>query len=177
MFHLTMFGASAVDMAPAGFFCVSLFGHTSVQRPTLARRVLFQRARAGREPSALQRLFGSDRNTVFTVFGATEILVPTLVQEYAALRRLVGSRSIGAEECRMHLDVLAQGGAERDLYTSLTLFGYCGVTRPSQNRERKALEAAVQNGTIEPRTREELAAMIGAPEPAVIDGLGRIALA
>ena len=177
MFHLTMFGASAVDMAPAGFFCVSIFGHTAVQRPTLARRVLFQRARGNREPSALQRLLGSDRNTVFTVFGATEILVPTLVQEYAALRRLVASRAIGVEECRMHLDLLAQGQGDRDLYTSLTLFGYCGVTRPSQNKERKALEAAVNNGTVEARAKDELAAMIGAPDPTVIEGLGRVALA
>lgn len=177
MFHLTIFGASAVDMAPAGFFCVSLFGHTAVQRPTLARRVLHLRARGNREPSPLSRLLGTDRNTVFTVFGATEILVPTLVEEYAALKRLIATRTIGADECRMHLDLIAQGHGHRDLYTSLTVFGMCSESRPSANKERKALDAAIHTGVIEERHRQELGAMIGAPEPSVVEGLGRIALA
>src|SRR5688572_15738960 len=148
MFHLTIFGASAVDMAPAGFFCVSLFGHTAVQRPTLARRVLHLRARGNQEPPAWRRLLGTDRNTVFTLFGATEILVPTLLEEYAALRRLVATRAIAADECRMHLDLIAQGHGQRELYTSLTLFGFCGESRPSANKERKALEAAFKNGAL-----------------------------
>lgn len=163
MFHLTLFSCTEGEMTPSGLTAVTLFGSCELRRPTLAREIQHYRATQGRPKSLWGWLVGSEENLVATLFGATEIIEPTVADEYAALTGLLQSRQVAREEIGSLLDMLESKSGGRSTYRSLTLFGACISRRKKAAYERKALDAAVESRGIDARTRSWLDTLVEAP--------------
>jgi hypothetical protein len=174
MIHLTAFGYTEAEIAPAGFTAFTIYGYTKLKRPTLAQRIMQRRRARQQAPSKMDTFLGRDRSMVITLFGGTEIGSPTLIEEYAALRNLMKSGGITKAEC---LDLI-EGLAESDQsdISRITIFGGCGYESPSPKEEKKALDAAEDAGMITSSTRRELAEAIGSREPALAGIVARAAL-
>lgn len=176
MFHLTLFGANQAEMPPAGLTALTMFGGSELIRPTLARRIVHLR-NAPPHRSRLRRWLGLERNLVLTMFAGTEVRTPTLLEEFAALRALLDTGAVAAEECRDLLQRLAVDGRTDDTYTCVTLFGGTVLRRPSVARERKALENARDSGLLTEQQYTQLDRAVASPMPVVADLLGRLVCA
>ncbi|MCC6785885.1 MAG: hypothetical protein IT457_23760 [Planctomycetes bacterium] len=174
MFHFCLFAGTEGEMPPAGMTAITIFGGSELRRPTLAREIGAWRARRGMPRSRWRWLFGSDENLIVTIFGATCVVEPTLVEEYAAMASLVRSGQVTGEELPSLLDGLESQIGGRDSYRTLTLFGGCVVRRRSPSRERKALDAAVANGGLDHRTRSWLETLVEAPRGVRWRALGEL---
>ena len=113
---------------------------------------------------------------MITLFGATAIVSPTIIEEYSALRSLLESGSITKEECMALAGSLASGDAEEDI-NRVTLFGACGFETVAEEKQSKALEFAERSGAISRHTREELSQAIGCPDRAATSIVARVAMA
>jgi hypothetical protein len=174
MFHLTIFAGSETTLAPSGCSALTVFGGAELRAPTIAQRIMDLKARRERRISAWERLTGAGRNLAITVFGYTGITLPTLTEEYDALRALVHSGAIGRQECEQLLRDLQVTPQART--ATLTWFGGFCESRPTPKVELKALESASRAGRLDPRTRGAIESLIGSAEPSIVDGLGRLAL-
>lgn len=174
MFHLTLFGSAQAGLS-ATSTTLTVFGSTVLLAPTVAQRVL--RLAHGVRPSRLDVLLGRNRSFMVTFFGSTEVSLPSLIDEWAALRHLAANAEMPRDRLRQLCDGLrAQESHGLDMAT-LTLFGSCEVSRPSVKREVAALERAEKAGTIDRPTRLTLESLVGRGEPAIIGGLADAALA
>jgi hypothetical protein len=125
----------------------------------------------------VRRWLGLERNLLLTLFAGTEIRTPTLIEEFAALRALLETGTVGAEECRDLLQRLAVEGRTDDTYTCVTVFGGTILRRPSTARERKALESARDSGILTEQQYAQLDRAVASPMPVVCDVLGRLVCA
>ena len=129
-----------------------------------------------RSPGILQTLVGRDRPLAITFFGVTNIVSPTIIEEYSAVRSLLDSGTITVEECRALVGSLASPDSREEI-TMVTLFGGCGFETVSEKKQRKALDLAERSGAISSRTRGELEQAIGCPDRAATGIVARAALA
>ena len=173
MFHYSIFAAADGDLPSKGFTALTLCGFSRLRQPTLAQRIQDRQRIRTRKRSWLERISGSDRGTVLTVFGITEIVEPTLVEEYAALRSLVASGAIAPDAIRAVLDDV---GA-RDDWVAMTLVGICTRSKASRQKQVKALDSAEKSGLIPQNHRQQLDGLIGSPTTAAAGVLGRLATA
>lgn len=174
--QFTVFGSAEAEIAPIGFTAFTMYGYTKLKRPTLAQRVMQKRRqRQQTQPSRLDVLMGRDRSMVITLFGGTDIVAPTLVEEYSALRNLLQSGSITKDECRGLIQGLSL--ADESEISRFTMFGACNYSKPTLKAERKALEAAEDLGTITATVRHQLVEAIGAADVAVAGIVARAAMA
>lgn len=173
MFHFTMFGGTEGEMPAAGLTALTVFGSSELTRPTLAQRMMRLRT-APPSHSRWRRLLGFERNMVVTVFGATVVRAPTLIEEFAALRALLDSGSIDAAECRDLLQRLASMQPPEDFFTSFTLFAATTQQRPTEKQERKALQNARASGMLTDGECAQLDRVIASPTPVVCELLGRM---
>lgn len=176
MFHFCLFAGTEGEMPPIGLTALTIFGGTELRRPTLAREILVHRATRGRTRRRWTWLFGSEENLVISVFGATSLVEPTLAEEYAAMLALVRSGQVTKEELPALLDGIEAQANGRNSYRSFTLFGACVTHRRSATKERKALDAAVANGGIEPRARAWLETLVEAPRGVRWRALGELVM-
>jgi hypothetical protein len=174
MFHFTVFGGTEASLPLSNCISFTFFGGTELRRPTLARRLQRLKESRDRPPTFFERVFEVDRNIVVTLFGATEIVAPSLLEEYLDLQNLLKAGVITADEGRKLLLAIAQRGEGRDLYTALTLFGACTVKHPAPDEERRALDGGVGAGLLSERERHELQAVVGRPEAEAIERLARL---
>jgi len=177
MFHITMFGGTEGVLPVSDFVSLTFFGGTELKRPTLAQRMLRLRDLRRQAPSAWRRIFQFDKNVIVTIFGSTEIYAPTVMDEYADLRRVIASGVLAPDEGRQLLAELADRGGAHDLFSAITLFGGCSVETPKPAEERKALESGRQAGLIGDREHAVLDQVIGRSESAIASALGQLAFA
>ena len=171
MFHLTLFGHGAGDLPLHGCTSLTVFGYLALRRPTLAQRLLDRHAARSRRRSRLRRLLGLDRNLLVTIFGCTEIETPTLAEEYAALRKVLATGAISADECRAIAAELITSGDGARGYGTFTLLGACMEERPSAKKQRAALAAA----GLRDAERAELEGLVGLSDPVATEALLRAA--
>ena len=177
MFHLTLFSGAEAGLVPDGSTSLTLFGSTILRAPTVAQRIMRMAQHKHQTTTRLSRLFGGGQVMLFTLFGYTEIALPTLVEEFTALRELGQRPELPRDQVRSLCDTLR--GHERcglDVAT-LTLFGYCEIGRPSNKRELAAIERARKLGDIDGVVSNALERLVGRTEPAIIGGLAQTALA
>ena len=175
MFHLTLFAGTEGEIPPVGFTALTVFGGAELRRPTLASQLLYLKNRRERKRSRWARLLGTDKNLVLTIFGATVLLAPTLVEEYSALAGLIRTGALTPEECLSLLDQNSLEGGESAICRTLTIFGGCMTRRPSAAKERKALDTAAKTGSVTDRIRAALDDIIGSPPDAKARALGHLA--
>lgn len=147
MFYYTIFAGSEARMTARGFTAVTLFGGAELTRPTLAQRILARETPRRKPENWWERLSQRDDNFVFTLFGSTEIIEPTLMEEYAALRGLISTGSLNPEVIRNRLRELLSEEGDRDL-TTLTIFGGFSDQRPKRSIQVKALDDGERAGII-----------------------------
>jgi hypothetical protein len=176
VFHLTVFGATEGEVSPAGFTAFTLFGGAELRRPTLATQLVHLKNRPQGTPSAWDRILGTDKNLVVTVFGATVLTAPTLIEEYSALAGLVRAGTLTTADCGALLDDVVAQGHDAGWCRTLTLFGSCVTRYPSAERERKALDVATRTGAVSATVRGALEAVIGAPRQARTRALQQLVL-
>ena len=174
MFHVTLFAGTEGEIPPAGFTSLTAFGGAELRRPTLASQLLDLKNRGYRKPTRWARFMGTDKNLILTVFGATVLLAPTVVEEYAALAGLMRSGTLSPGECTALLDRLAANDGEPSICRTLTLFGVCVTRHPSAAKERKALEAASKTGAVSSAIRRALDEIVGSPPGAKARALGHL---
>ncbi len=172
----TIFGASEAEITSSGFTSVTLFGGTELRRQTVAERIMRRRAVAGRKPGIWESLVGRDRPLAITFFGVTNIVSPTIIEEYSAVRSLLESGTITGEECMALVGSLASPDSREEI-TRVTLFRGCGIGPVSEKKQRKALDVAERSGAISSRTRGELEQAIGCPDRAATSIVARAAMA
>jgi hypothetical protein len=177
MFHLTLFSYAQARLLPEGSTCFTLFGSTILAAPTVAQRIarLAQHNRAA--PTRWQRLLGSDQVLLLTLFGYTEITLPTLVEEYAALRELSAREGVPRDQLRRLCEKLQShdsGGLDT---ATLSVFGHCQIGRPTSKRELAAIERARKLGDIDSSVSQALERLVGRTEAAIIGGLAQTTLA
>lgn len=173
MFHFTMFGDTQGEMPLSGLTALTLFGGSELTRPTLAQRLMHLRGAPPRQ-SRWRRLLGLERNLVVTLFGATIVRVPTVIEEFAALRALLDSGAVAAAECRDLLQRLGSSQSLDEFCTCITLFGAATQRRPTDKQERKALQNARASGMLSEDECSQLDRVIASPTPVVCDVLGRM---
>jgi len=174
VFHVTLFAGTEGEIPPAGFTALTAFGGAELKRPTLASQLLHLKYRAQRKPTRWAKLMGTDKNLILTVFGATVLLAPTVVEEYTALTGLMQSGAMTPGECATLLDRLSSDEGESSLCRTLTLFGGCVTRHPSAAKERKALDAAAKAGALSTAVRQALDAIVGSPPAAKVRALGHL---
>ena len=155
MFHFTIFGRSEAHMPPSGLFSMTVFGGTTLRRATLAQRALELEVESARRQTWLQRVTDSSRNTALTLFGTTEVMEPTLMEEYSALTSVIATRAIAADELARRLRVLSESVRDEEL-TTLTVFGGFLHRRPSLRKQFQALENGEKAGLISKAHRRRL---------------------
>lgn len=163
MIHLTLFGGTESEIAPGTFTAFTMFGGAELKRPTLAQRIMQRRRDKGRKLGFRERWFGRDRSVVITIFGGTDILAPTIMEEYAALKNLVQSGVLSRTECRDLVQEIASGDDERGEISRVTFCGACGFASPKAKVEHRALAAAESARIISSQTRRELEKAVGCP--------------
>lgn len=177
MFHLALFSSAEAALPPGTATVLTVFGSCALRAPTLAQRITDHAERRERPRSAWDNLLGRGQSLFVTAFGSTEILLPSLVEEFAALQDLAAR----AREQRQQLRDLALDLARTQdcglRLSTFTLFGGCQVRRPSHKREVAALERAQQCGDIDARMRAALDRLVGRSEPELVRGLTGLALA
>ena len=176
VFHLTLFGATEGEVSPAGFTALTVFSGAELRRPTLATQLVHMKNRLQTKPRAWDRILGTDKNLVLTVFGATVLTAPTLIEEYSALAGLLRAGTLTSADCGRLLDDLAAQGSETGWCRTLTLFGACVTRYPSADRERKALDVASRTGAVTATVRNALETVIGAPRQAKTRALQQLVL-
>lgn len=174
--NFTIFGVTETEISGSGFTSLTMFGGTELRRQTLAERIMNLSKTAGRKPSAWEKLAGTDRPTVITLFGITTIVSPTIIEEYSAVRNLLNSGAITKEECMAMVASISNGNADKEI-TTVTLFGGCGFETVNEKKQRKALELAEKAGSITPTVKEELAQAIGCPDRTAVSIVARVAMA
>lgn len=174
MFHFTIFAANEGEISPSDFTSVTFFGVCKLKRPTMAQRIMRQRLESTRKVRWYERVFGSSRGLILTVFGATELIRPSLMEEYASMRSLVSSGSMNATELNRHLERILAGGA-RDEWLTLTFFGACVDGSIKPGKQLKALDAGRKAGLISDRHHSQLRDVIDAPVTTSAALLGRMA--
>jgi hypothetical protein len=177
MIHLTLFGGTDAEIAPGTFTAFTMFGGAELKRPTLAQRIMQRRREKGRKLGFRERWFGRDRSLVITIFGGTDILAPTIMEEYAALRNLVQSGVLSKAECRDLIQEIASGDDERGEISRITFCGGCGFESPKPKIEHRALDAAESARIINAQTRRELEKAIGCPSNTAASVVAAVALA
>ena len=173
MFHYAIFGSTEGEI-PANhrFSAVTLFGHCRLKRPTLAQRLQNVRSKGtARKRSWFDRLAGSDRGLIMTIFGATEVEAPTLMEEYSAMRSMFAAGTLRIDECQSLAERL---GADEE-WAALTVFGVCTTTQAKRARQAKALDAGVKAGLISREHRLQLDELITAPTGTAAAVLARLA--
>ena len=146
MFAYSIFSYSQAAATARAFSAFSLFGYLELKAPTLAERAIEEERRAG-EPgrkSLLDRLAAPDRGIVLTIFGGSEIVLPTLAEEYTALKSLVDSGRIRLDQLDGWLARLDEGLS----WAAITLFGSCTIRRGEARDEQEALDRALRSGAI-----------------------------
>lgn len=177
MFHLALFSGTEGVLSPRGGTAFVLFGSAELRTPTLAQRLVHARERAQSPLSRMDRLLGRDQWLLITLFGGTNMVRPTLVEELAALRGLMTSGGVSRAEIQGLADASV---SPPDLVVGLstfTLFGACVVARPSAKKEIAAIERAEKAGEVDQRARPLLESLIGQADHSVLRGLSRLALA
>lgn len=114
---------------------------------------------------------------MITLFGATEILSPTLMEDYAALRNLVVSGVVTKEDCLQLIEDLASCEDAGSDVSRVTLFGACCSESPTEELERRAIDSAERAQVITRETGDELSQLIGCPSGASAGMIARVALA
>ncbi|MEZ5963599.1 MAG: hypothetical protein R3F56_07110 [Planctomycetota bacterium] len=175
MFHLTLFSSAETSLASRGHTTLTVFGSSVLHAPTLAQRVL-RLARPARPPSTWDMILGRHRSMMVTVFGSTEVALPSLLDEWTAMRQLASGHEIPREQLRALCEQLATRDPQGLDLATLTLFGTCRVARPAPKREQAAFERAEKGGVIDRPIRAVLESLVGRGEPAVIGGLTQAAL-
>jgi hypothetical protein len=174
MFHVCIFSGSETSIPPGGFTSITLFGSTELRLPTLADRLVRWRNREARETSFWGWLSGADRGLILSVFASTELIRPTILEEFAALRSLLETRAIDARELPDLLEDLLREGSHDD-WTTLSLFAGCTVEQPERDVEMQAIHAAHRAGMFDDKIRSALRSLVGTPHGAAARALGRIA--
>lgn len=177
MFHLALFSGTEGVLSPRGGTAFVLFGSAELRTPTLAQRLVYARERAKRPLSRMDRLLGRDQWLLITLFGGTEMIRPTLVEELAALRGLMSSGGVSRTELQGLADASISPPDLVGGLSTLTLFGACVVARPSPKKEIAAIDRAAKAGEVDPRARPALESLIGQADPSILRGLSRLALA
>lgn len=177
MFHLTLFSGAEARLVPEGSTAFTLFGSTILRAPTVAQRIVRLANQKQRSSTRLDWLLGRHQVMLITLFGYTEIALPTLVEEYTALRELAARADVPRDHVRQLCDTLrTHQSCGLDMAT-LTLFGHCHVGRPSTKRELVAIERARKLGDIDGTIGNALERLVGRAEPTIIGGLADVALA
>ena len=171
-----MFGGTEGEISPSAFTALTAFGGAELKCPTLASQLLYLKSCTERSPTFWERLTGSDRNLVITLFGGTVLIAPTLVEEYASLSGVIRTGVLSQAECDQLMDRYLANSGEYTVCRTLTLFGACVTRHPSASKERKVLESATRAGTVSSRLRESLEQLVGAPPQAKARGLGNLAI-
>ncbi len=116
MIQFCIFGGHEGMLAPSGRLYVTIFGGCELTKPTFARLLAAQR-----------RGESSGRNWSFflTLFGATELKCPTLVDEYLDLISAVRSGLLTFEQWDQSTALL--NDTRDQYYTSFTLFAGLSV--------------------------------------------------
>lgn len=171
MFHFTIFGASEARMPPRGLFCITICGATVLRRPTLAQRILNRELDPPQNTSWFKRVTDSSRNAALTLFGATEVELPTLMEEYSSLCSLIATHALDRSELAGQLRAIAAQDRAEDI-TTVTLFGAFEQTRPSAKKQLKALANGEKAGLIPPSHRQRLDEVADAPPATSIAALG-----
>ncbi len=170
MFAYSIFSYSQAAATARAFSAFSLFGYLELKAPTLAERAIEEERRAG-EPgrkSLLDRLAAPDRGIVLTIFGGSEIVLPTLAEEYTALKSLVDSGRIRLDQLDAWLARLDEGLS----WAAITLFGSCTIRRGEARDEQEALDRALRSGAIPAQHHSVLTGLIGATDSSVARTLG-----
>jgi len=170
MFHLTLFSSAEAALTHQGSTTLTVFGATVLRAPTLAQRVT-RLAQRQRPPSRWDVLLGRDKSLMVTVFGNTDVALPSLLDEWTALRQLIVSNELPRERIRALCDHLRAHDPHGLDLSTFTLFGACRVARPAGKKELAALERAEKAGAIDRPTRNVLESLVGRGEPAVLSGL------
>ncbi len=176
MFHLTMFSGTEAALQPGAATVLTLFGATVLSAPTLALRLSHYAQRRQQKATTMDVLLGRDRSMFVTLFGATEVLLPSLVDEYAALQQMVAQTPSHRTQLRELANELAHSQDCGLRLSTLTLFGGCSIKRPSAKRQAAALERAQKTGEIDAPLRAALERLVGRAEPEVVRGLAGLAL-
>ena len=175
MLQYTIFGGSDGQIAPRGFSAVTLYGYSRLTRPTLAQRILNLKQGPPPKPKSWwERAGRSDRALILTVFGMTEIINPTLMEEYSALRSLLATDAVTPDECR-ELTLRILRGDGKDDFITFTVFGACYTKKHPRSAEEQALDAAESAGAIPRAHRVRLGLAVGAPPSTVVDVLSQLA--
>jgi hypothetical protein len=171
MFHCTIFAGTEAQMPADGFSAFTFFGVAELKRPTLAQRAMTKERTPPRRRRWWDSLSGRHQNSIVTVFGATELTKPTLMEEYSALRGLLTTGAIGKEELTRRLRTLHERDADTDLST-LTLFGIFEDSTPGRAKQVKALASGAKAGLIPEEHRRRLDEVADAPRSTGIQVLG-----
>ncbi len=92
MFHFCIFGAQAGQLSASKRVYITICGGCELKKPTLAKLVLERKRRkAAGLPVYRQHM-------VFTLFGATEIKLPTMAEEFIDLQDAMQSGHISRHE-------------------------------------------------------------------------------
>jgi hypothetical protein len=136
-----MFGAFEGRLRANKRLFLTMFGGSTLRRPTLARRILAERAQ--RRPDQP----GRSRHIVVTLFGATEIKAPTLTEEFLDLQEAVKSGALSGDAWNEFASDLAR--ADEETLFSLTLFGgFEEAALPSEDEEVDSLALQRHLGNI-----------------------------
>ena len=174
MFHLTIFAANEGEISPSDFTSVTFLGACDLKRPTMAQRIMRLRSKRNRGTRWYERILGTSRGLILTIFGVTELHRPSLMEEYASMRSLISSGSMTPPELRQCLDRILAGGA-RDDWLTLTLFGVCCEGKFKLEAQLKALDAGCKTGLISDDHHRQLRDVIAAPVTTTAALLGRLA--
>ena len=176
MIHVTFCGGSEAEMSPGGFTAFTMFGGVELRRPTLAQRILYRRANRNKTYSRWDRFMGRGKSLVITLFGGTDIIPPTVMEEYAAMRNLMQSGVVTKEECLMLIDELSAGDDCSEV-SRFTMFGACEFSQQKAKKELKALDAAQDARIIDGETRRQLENAVGCPPSTAAGVVARAAMA
>ncbi len=148
MFQVCLFGSYEGRLQAGKRVFLTLFGGCTLRRPTLVRQLLTERAR-GQNPGPHQNRRGhaGHWHTAITLFGATEIKVPTLAEEFIDLQEAVRTGALNVDAWDHFTAGLAdlEGGS----VFSVTLFGsFEEAQLPSEDEEIDSLALQRHLGNI-----------------------------
>ena len=157
MIHITIFSGHEGKIRPESKFYLTIFGGTTLVRPTLVRRILAARAqdRNGSQEQKKGPFF-------FTLFGALEIVYPTLAEEFIDLRDSVNGGAITLRDWDQRMLHLSRN---EESLASFTLFGGASENEvPSENDELDSLALHCHMGNISENVARILQMGIKQPE-------------
>jgi len=157
MLQFCMFGSYEGRLRANKRVFFTMFGACVLRRPTLARRLLTERAQHASGAPTHQR------HVMITLFGATEIKAPTLAEEFLDLQEAVRSGALAREAWDQFAGDLAR--SDDETVFSLTLFaGFEEAALPNEDEEVDSLALQRHLGNINDSAVQILQLAVGQDE-------------